>query len=169
MRMKGTPNRTGAELMAALLAAASACGVDILTDATVADLVADDDGRVGQVVTVRPDGARETIGCGALVQACSGFGGNAVMVARHISEIGGAVFRGHPGNTGDAIDWGTALGAATADMDAYQGHGGLAWGHGIPILWPLIMEGGFQVNREGVRFSSEALGYSEQAAKVMAQ
>ena len=31
------------------------------------------------------------------------------------------------------------------------------------------MEGGFQVNREGSRFSNEALGYSEAAAEVLRQ
>src|SRR3546814_20757923 len=56
-----------------------------------------------------------------------------------------------------------------ADLAAYQGHGGLAAGHGIPILWPLIMNGGFQVNLAGQRFSNEASGYSEQAARVNAQ
>jgi fumarate reductase flavoprotein subunit len=65
--------------------------------------------------------------------------------------------------------WGDALGAELADMTGYQGHGGLAAGHGVPILWPVITEGGFQVNREGRRFSDESLGYSEQAAKVNAQ
>ncbi len=169
MRMMGTPNRTGEELMAALLAAATAAGADILTDATVTDLVADAENRITHVVVARPDGAVETIGCDALILACSGFAGNAAMVARHIPEISGAIVHGHPGNKGDAIAWGTTLGAATADMDAYQGHGGLAWGHAIPILWPLIMEGGFQVNRAGHRFANEALGYSEQAARIIAQ
>lgn len=169
MRMMGSPNRTGEELMAALNNAASAAGVDILTDATVRDLVADDSGRISAVVIERPDGAQEVIGCSALILACSGFAGNDEMVARYIPEILGATFFGHPGNKGDALVWGEALGAAVADMDAYQGHGGLAAGHGIPILWPLIVEGGIQVNRNGVRFSNEALGYSEQAAKVVAQ
>ena len=169
MRMMGTPNRTGEELMAALLSAATAAGVDIFIQAVATDLVADDAGHVSHVVVTRPDGAREAIGCGALILACSGFAGNSALVAHHIPEITGAVFHGHPGNKGDAVDWGTALGAATADMDAYQGHGGLAYGHGIPILWPLIMEGGFQVNRDARRFSNEALGYSEQAAKIVAQ
>ena len=54
-------------------------------------------------------------------------------------------------------------------MSAYQGHAGLAYGHGIPILWPLIMEGGFQVNQNGERFSDETKGYSEQAVKVLKQ
>ncbi len=168
MRMMGTPNRTGSELMAALLAAAGGAGVDILTDATATDLVARD-GLVEAVIVTRPDGAREVIGCATLILACSGFGGDAALVVRHIPEIAGAVFHGHPGNKGDALAWGQALGAATADLDAYQGHGGLAWGHGIPILWPLIMEGGFQVNRLGLRFANEARGYSEQAAKIIAQ
>ena len=171
-RMMGTPHRTGEELMAALNDAGVAAGVDILTDATARDLVlADDgyDGRISAVVVERPDGCRETIGADAVILACCGFGGSAEMVATHIPEIAGAVFHGHPGNKGDAVHWGTALGAQLADMGAYQGHGGLAYGHAIPILWPLIVEGGFQVNAAGERFSNEALGYSEQAAKVNAQ
>src|SRR5690606_26321621 len=78
-------------------------------------------------------------------------------------------FFGHSGNKGDAIRWGRALGASVMDLGAYQGHGGLAVGHAIPILWPLIMEGGIQVNKLGKRFSNEAHGYSEQAANVIAQ
>jgi fumarate reductase flavoprotein subunit len=91
------------------------------------------------------------------------------MLAEYIPEILGATFHGHPGNKGDAIRWGRSLGAAIRDIHSYQGHGGLAAGHGIPILWPLIMEGGFQVNLEGRRFSNEARGYSEQAVEVVAQ
>jgi len=168
MRMMGTPNRTGEELMAALNAAVAAAGVDVLTEAAARDLIVEGD-RVTGVVLERPDGATETVGCDALILACSGFGGNAALVAEYIPEIEGAVFHGHPGNKGDALAWGRAMGAGVADLDAYQGHGGLAYGHGIPILWPLIVEGGFQVNRAGERFSNEALGYSEQAAKIVAQ
>jgi fumarate reductase flavoprotein subunit len=91
------------------------------------------------------------------------------MVAKYIPEIVGATFFGHPGNKGDAIRWGLALGAAVRDIHAYQGHGGLAAGRGIPILWPVIVEGGFQVNVHGERFSDESLGYSEQAVNVVAQ
>jgi fumarate reductase flavoprotein subunit len=167
-RMMGTPHRTGEELMAALNDASAAAGIDILTEATARDLIVDND-RITAVVVERPDGSREIIGAGAVILACCGFGGSPQMVAAYIPEIAGAVFHGHPGNKGDAIHWGTALGAQLADMSAYQGHGGLAAGHAIPILWPLIVEGGFQVNADGMRFSNEALGYSEQAAKVNAQ
>lgn len=169
MRMYGTPNRTGGELMAALESAVAEAGIPILTQAPVTDLFSDPDGSIRGVRIVRPDGSIEEIGCDALVLACSGFGGNAALVAAHIPEMAGATYHGHPGNQGDAIAWGAALGAAIADIDAYQGHGGLAAGHGVPILWPLIMAGGIQVNREGLRFSNEAEGYSEQAARVNAQ
>jgi fumarate reductase flavoprotein subunit len=167
-RMYGTPNRTGGELMAALESAADAAGVTILTDSTVTELHFDGEAVTG-VSFRRPDGLVETVGCQALVLACSGFAGDAELVRRHIPEMAEAVFHGHPGNKGDALRWGGELGAATADLSSYQGHGGLAAGHGVPILWPLIMEGGFQVNCHGHRFSNEAAGYSEQAAKVNAQ
>ncbi|MBB5708658.1 FAD-dependent oxidoreductase [Sphingopyxis panaciterrulae] len=169
MRMYGTPHRTGGELMAALESAAEAAGIPILTEAVVESLFADPDGTVRGVRLCRPDGSHDDIGCKALVLACSGFGGAADMVASLIPEMGGATYHGHPGNRGDAIRWGEALGAGMADLAAYQGHGGLAAGHGIPILWPLIMNGGFQVNLAGQRFSNEASGYSEQAARVNAQ
>ena len=168
MRMYGTPHRTGGELMASLQEACEAKGIIILTDATVTKLHADGN-QVRSVEFARPDGSTETASCDAVILACSGFGGNAEMVAEWIPEMAAATYHGHPGNKGDAVRWGKELGAKLEDMTAYQGHGGLAAGHGIPILWPLIMEGGFQVNRDGKRFSNEAAGYSEQAAKINAQ
>jgi fumarate reductase flavoprotein subunit len=168
-RMHGTPHRTGAELIGGLALACERTGIDVLTQALATDLFADPDGHIRGVRVVRPDGSEEHIGCDALILACCGFAGNRDMVARFIPEILQAEFFGHPGNKGDAIRWGHALGAAVLDMGAYQGHGGLAAGHGIPILWPLIVEGGFQVNTSGRRFSNEARGYSEQAVDVVAQ
>jgi fumarate reductase flavoprotein subunit len=168
MRMYGTPSRSGAELMAALDRAVANTNTTVLTNATVIALFADG-GTIAGVRALRPNGEILDVGCDAVVLACSGFGGNAALVERYIPEMAGAVYHGHPGNKGDALTWGEELGAAVADMAAYQGHGGLAVGYGVPILWPLIMEGGIQVNARGLRFSNEAAGYSEQAAKVNAQ
>lgn len=169
-RMHGTPNRTGRELMGSLAAAVGRRGIDVLTDALVSDLFVDQENcRVRGVRVRRPDGSVEDLGCEALILACRGFAGNPDMVRRFIPEIAEATFFGHPGNKGDAIRWGEGLGAAIRDIHSYQGHGGLAAGRGIPILWPLIMEGGYQVNVHGERFSNEARGYSEQAVDVVAQ
>lgn len=168
-RMYGTPSRSGSELMGALLRATAELEIDILTDACVSELYVDDINKITGVGMTRPDGTLEKIGCEALILACSGFAGNEAMVADYIPEISGATFHGHGGNKGDAIVWGRDLGAKIADMAAYQGHGGLASGYGVPILWPIIMQGGFQVNLQGMRFSDETQGYSEQAAKVNAE
>jgi fumarate reductase flavoprotein subunit len=111
----------------------------------------------------------ERIGCEALVLACNGYGGNRELVARHIPELADALYFGHPGNRGDAALWGSALGAALEDMSGHQGHGSVAHPHGILITWATMMEGGFQVNIAGRRFSDETHGYSEQAAVVLAQ
>src|SRR5437868_2044013 len=86
-----------------------------------------------------------------------------------IRDMRGALYFGHPGNRGDAALWGEALGAKLVHMSGYQGHGSVAHPHGILITWATIMEGGFQVNISGRRFSNESLGYSEQAAAVMAE
>ena len=168
-RMHAPPSRTGAELMGALINRATADGVDILTDARVTDLFATDDGAVTGIRLVRPDGTEEDIGCQALILACNGFGGNTEMVRQLIPEIADAVYCGHVGNQGDAIAWGEALGAATADLGSFQGHGSVAYQHNILISWALMMEGGFQVNRDGQRFSNEHGGYSEQGKIVAAQ
>ncbi|MEM6936890.1 MAG: FAD-binding protein, partial [Pseudomonadota bacterium] len=61
------------------------------------------------------------------------------------------------------------LGPAAAHRPASQGPRGLADRHAIPILWPVTMDGGFQVNRAGRRFSNESRGYSEQAVDVLRQ
>ena len=168
-RMHGTPNRTGSELMGALHNAAERAGIDIMLEALVTDLFAEADGRVRGVRLQRPDGRNEDLGCDALILACCGFAGSRDMLGQYIPEILDATFFGHPGNKGDAIRWGRALGAAIADIGAYQGHGGLAYGQGIPILWAHIVRGGFQVNAEGRRFSDESKGYSEQAVNIVAQ
>jgi fumarate reductase flavoprotein subunit len=167
-RMHAVPERTGAALMGSLLNAVETAGIDIVPDALVTDLIADEQGVRGLRLQ-RPDGSTETVGCKAVVLACSGFGGNAGMVARFIPEMAGAKYFGHVGNQGDAVRWGQALGAALGQMGAYQGHGSVAVPQEALITWALMMEGGFQVNLRGERFSNEHSGYSEQAVSVLAQ
>jgi fumarate reductase flavoprotein subunit len=140
-----------------------------MTEAEVTALYADRERRVRGVRVTRPDGSVETVGCRALILACCGFGGNAAMVARHIPAMKDALFFGHAGNKGDGIAWGVKLGAATRHMGACQGHGSVATPHNVLVTWALMMEGGFQVNSAGKRFSNEHHGYSEQAVAVLAQ
>lgn len=169
MRMHATPRRTGEELMGCLMTAAEAAGVDILTNAMVTALHVDDDDRVRAVTFQRPDGGDEVVGCDQVILACNGYGGARDLVEQHMPAMAEGLYYGHEGNQGHAVRWGDALGASLKDLGAYQGHGSLATPHQTLISWAVMMRGGIQVNAEGRRFSNEHGGYSEQAAKVLAQ
>jgi len=167
-RMHGLPTRSGREFIDALRGAAERAEIDLLTDARVTALYAEG-GHISGVQVARPDGSTDDIGCDRLILACNGFGGNKSMVAQHMPDIAEALYFGHPGNQGEAMTWGAALGAAIRHPGAYQGHGNVAHPHGILITWAVIMEGGCQVNLEGERFWNESQGYSEAARAVLEQ
>ncbi len=142
----------------------------LVTQAPVRDLIAiEDDGSVigleveifGQRINkVR---AKKTI------LACNGFGNNKEMLKKYIPEMADAFYFGHEGNTGEGILWGMELGAATEHMGAYQAHGSVAFPHATLLTWVVIVNGGFQVNKQGRRFSNEYTGYSEHAIEVLNQ
>jgi fumarate reductase flavoprotein subunit len=163
--MHGLSSRSGLELVDALRAAAEAAGAIVLCGTHVTGLDTDAEG----VTYDRPDGGREHVRCDALVLACNGYGGNPALVRVHIPEMADALYFGHPGNQGDALLWGRALGAAERDLSGHQGHGSVAHPAGILVTWATITAGGVQVNVLGERFSDESHGYSEQAAQVLRQ
>ncbi len=169
MRMHGLPTRTGLELINRLRQAAESSDIAIIPERIADGLLAEPDGRIRGVEILRGDGKRERIGCAALILACNGFGGNQDLVRRFIPEMGDALYFGHPGNRGDGVMWGEALGAKLSHLGAYQGHGSVATPHNILITWATIMQGGIQINRDGSRFCNESQGYSEQAEEVLSQ
>lgn len=168
-RMHGPRSQSGADLESMLLAAASQAQVDIMTSASVEDLYATELGEVVAVSFKRPDGLVETVGCEALILACNGFGGNPEKIAQFIPEMVDAEYCGHISNTGDALDWGLALGAHAEDLGSYQGHGSVSVPHGSPLTWAVVSLGGIQVNQLGKRFANEMRGYSEHAEEVLKQ
>ena len=167
-RMHGLPTRSGAELIDALRTRCEVLEIYIICERRAQALFYDNREITGVRVT-RPDGGVETIGCGRLILACNGFGGNRDLVAQHMPEIEDALWFGHDGNRGEAVLWAELIGAQTEHLGAYQGHGNVAHPHGILITWAVITEGGIQVNRDGHRFWNEAQGYSEAARAVLAQ
>ena len=168
-RMHGLPSRSGAELVDRLRDAAERAGIPLLTEARVTTLIRDTQGRLRGLVAERPDGSAERIGARAIVLACSGYAGNKALVRKYIPELADALYFGHPGNEGEAVLWAEQLGAALRDMTGHQGHGSVAHPQGILVSWAVIMEGGFQVNRDGARFWNESSGYSEAGVAVLSQ
>ena len=163
-RMHALRERTGAALMAALQRAAQA---DILTEARVVGL--QPEGYGWRLTAIRPDGAGESLTARAVLLACNGFGGNPAMVREFLPEMRDALFAGHAGNDGTAIHLGSGLGAATADLGGYQGHGSWVVPQGALMTWAVMMQGGVQINADGRRFHDETAGYSEAAVHVLAQ
>ena len=148
--MHGLKRRHGAELMDQLRTAAEAAGIDILCDAHATQLFAGPDSHIAGVGYRRPNGTQESVSCDWLVLACNGYGGNSGLV-RQVTcrKLMGALYFGHPGNQGDALLWGTALGAASRHLSGHQGHGSVAHPFGILISWATITAGGVQVNQHG--------------------
>ena len=169
-RMHAVPEKTGRGLIDRLSRAAELAGIALVNEARVNALYVEAGSDVVRGVRIlRPDGSTEDIGCDALILACNGFGGNPEMVRHYMPEIAPAEYAGHPGNQGDAVQWGLELGATVSDMGAYQGHGSWATPHGQLVTWALMMDGGIQVNANGERFWNEHLGYSEASQQVIAQ
>ena len=163
-RMHGTPNRTGAELVAALVEAALKSGVRMLTGRKATQLFAETAGRIAGVRAGDDD-----IAADAVILASGGYAANKAMVAELMPEIAAAVPFCHPGSQGDAVAWGRALSAKLSDLDAYQSHGGLSDVGRVPIPWAHILRGGIQVNATGKRFSDESRNYAERALDIVAQ
>lgn len=155
------PGRSGRAMLDHLARAAS--GIDMLVPARLTE--AGD----GTAVVEYPDGGREEIGCRAVLLATGGFGAAPDLVRRYVPEIADATYHGGEHAAGDALRIGARRGAATAFMDAYQGHAAVALPAGTLVGWATIMHGAVMTDRAGDRFGDETCGYSEYAAKLAAQ
>ena len=142
----------------------------LVQHAPVKDLIAleGDGGVIGLEVEIVGQGINR-VRAQKLILACNGFGRNTEMLKQYIPEMADAFYFGHEGNTGEGILWGMELGAATQHMGAYQAHGSVAYPHATLLTWVVIVNGGFQVNKQAKRFSNEYTGYSEHAIEVLQQ
>lgn len=162
------PGHSGASMLTSLVAAVSAHeGIDVLTPATLVDVILSD-GVVTAAVIDTPAG-REEIPTRAVLLATNGYGAHKDLVAQHLPDIADAIYYGSEHSRGDALRIGTALGAASDYLDAYQGHAALAMPSASLATWATVMHGGFLVNRAGERFGDETSGYSEYAATSLRQ
>jgi fumarate reductase flavoprotein subunit len=166
LRCHTVPGRAGRTLLQHLVRQVQRSElIDLLVPARLTDVISGENGV--EAVVVSGPGGEETIPTRAVLLATNGFAADSELVARYIPEIAGAVYHGSEGSTGDALRIGERLGAATAYLDAYQGHAALAMPSATLAGWATVMHGGFLVNRQGRRFGDETTGYSEYAARVL--
>lgn len=166
LRCHTVPGRSGRSMLGHILRQVRrTAAIDLMVPARLLDVRTDGLG-VCAVVVSTPAGEEE-IPTRAVLLATNGFGADGDLVREHVPQIAGAVYHGSEESTGDAIRIGTGLGAATAYLDAYQGHAALAMPSATLAGWATVMHGAFLVDRAGQRFGDETTGYSEYAAEVL--
>jgi fumarate reductase flavoprotein subunit len=164
-RCHTVPDRHGSTLLGHLVRAAAAePRIHQLVPGRVSGV--EPDGRSATVTVTRPDGGEEQVSAGAVLLATNGFGADRDLVARHLPEIADAVYHGSETSRGDALRIGDGLGAATAYLDAYQGHAALSERGATLVGWATVMHGAVLVDLDGTRFGDETVGYSEYAAAL---
>ena len=166
-RLHAPISRRGQDLVDDLLAAVEKRAIPLALGNSVRELIVEDGAVVGARVAVGQ--TEETIRARKIILAVNGFAGNAKLVRRFCPEIAGAQYFGARGSTGEAVIWGEKLGAALANMAAYQGYAAVADPHGSLLSWTTIEKGGILVGADGHRFGNESLGYSGYARIVLEQ
>lgn len=166
-RLHSPPSRRGSDLVDDLLAAVAKREIPIAFGNPAIELLATPDGRVVGAVTETRTGERTAIGAKAVILATNGFGANRELLARFCPELAAVPYGGSVASEGEAIRWGEQLGADLANMGAYQAHASLADPHGSLVTWTVVEKGGVIVDRHGLRFGDETIGYSAFAAQEL--
>lgn len=142
--------------------------ITILTSTAGTGLLTNDKGEV--IGVSANDGEKDfNIYANNTVLATSGFAANKEMLEEYVPEMVDAYPLVAPGATGEGILWGMELGAAVANMKAYQGHAFYNEESNQTIAQAIANNGGIFVNKNGVRFTNEYNGYSELSPHVLAQ
>ncbi|MGJ3261836.1 MAG: FAD-dependent oxidoreductase [Salinarimonas sp.] len=167
-RLHAPRDKRGATVMEGLLREAERRDVPIAFGNPATSLIVAD-GRVVGAQTQNNQGEKVRISSKATILAVNGFGRNAELVRRYCPAASGAEYAGAPTSEGEALRWGMELGAATANVGAYQGHASFADPHGVLVTWTLVEKGGVVVDSTGARFGDESVGYSAFAEQELAR
>ena len=119
-RLHAPPSRAGADLLDDLMRAIERRAIPIWPGWKVSGLIGDTDGIVGAVAEAGPSEIAR-IGAKKVVLASGGFASAPALVRRFCPDAAALTADGAPGATGDALLWGLGLGAALANLGAYQG------------------------------------------------
>lgn len=168
-RLHAPVSRRGQDLLDDLMAAAERRGIVLACGNGVRELVTGSDGAVAGAVIESNKDEITRVGAKKIILATNGYAANRDLVAQYCPEISGAEYFGARGSTGEAVLWGRHLGAALANMAAYQGYATVAYPQGSIVSWTTVEKGGVLVDARGARFGDEAgVGYSGYARHVLA-
>lgn len=159
----------GPHLMKVLKTACQMDNVEIRTSNKVTGLLTAVDGRVTGVCVQNANGSSYQLTARAVIIATGGFGANLAMVAKLQPSLSGFATLNHPGATGDAFDWVTAIGGTTIQMANIQIHPTAEATNHILITEAVRGNGAILVNHEGQRFCNEMDTRDVVSAAILAQ
>ena len=145
----------GPHLMKVLQTASTKDNIEIRTSNKVTGLLTSVDGSVTGVKVQNADGSSYMITSKAVIIATGGFGANLEMVTSLQPSLSGFATLNHPGATGDAFSWVTAIGGATIQMANIQIHPTAEAINHILITEAVRGNGAILVNQGGQRFCNE--------------
>lgn len=145
----------GPVLVKTLMSVIEKNNIPVLYNTKAVEIMTDENGVVSAVMTQDADGVYTMIECKSVIIATGGFGANSEMVVKYNPDLAGFGTTNVAAATGDGIVMGTAIGAATVDMEQIQTH---------PTVHPETQtmyteavrgNGAILVNKEGARFTNE--------------
>ena len=145
----------GPHLMKVLNTACLTENIEIRTSNKVTGLLTAVDGRVTGVSVQNANGSSYRLTARAVIIATGGFGANLDMVTKLQPSLSGFATLNHPGATGDAFDWVTAIGGTTIQMANIQIHPTAEATNHILITEAVRGNGAILVNSNGQRFCNE--------------
>jgi fumarate reductase flavoprotein subunit len=166
-RLHAPVSRRGQDLVDDLLAATDRRQIPLAVGNAIEKLIIENGAVVGATANAG-EGAFD-IRARKTILAVNGFAADPALVRQYCPEIAGAQYFGAQGSHGEAVRWGIEIGAALANMGAYQGYAAVAYPHGSLLSWTTIEKGGMLVGADAKRFGDESLGYSGFARVVLEQ
>ena len=145
----------GPHLMKILKSATSNKNIEIRTSNKVTGLLSAVDGSVTGVKVENANGSTYKLTAKAVIIATGGFGANLEMVTSLQPSLKGFATLNHPGATGDAFVWVTAIGGASIQMANIQIHPTAEATNHILITEAVRGNGAILVNHESKRFCNE--------------
>ena len=159
----------GPHLMKVLKEATTNKDIEIRTSNKVTGLLTAVDGSVTGVKVENANGSAYTLAAKAVIIATGGFGANLDMVTSLQPTLKGFATLNHPGATGDAFGWVTAIGGATIQMANIQIHPTAEATNHILITEAVRGNGAILVNHESKRFCNEMDTRDVVSAAILAQ
>jgi fumarate reductase flavoprotein subunit len=166
-RLHAPASRRGQDLVDDLLAAIARRQIPLAVGNAVEDLIFEHGSVLGAMINA--GGGALEVRAHKTILAVNGFAADPALVKQYCPEIAGAQYFGAQGSHGEAIRWGRRIGAALANMGAYQGYAAVAYPHGSLLSWTTIEKGGMLVGADAKRFGDESVGYSGFARVVLEQ